>query len=60
MKEFFADNIKRVTLKLTSSKTLGFTIATIALYQNKLTGDQWLIAFGIFCGINVAQKLIEK
>lgn len=60
MKEWFKKIADRVFIKLTSAKTAGFVVATSMLYFDKLTGEQWLIAFGVFCGVNVAQKFLPK
>lgn len=52
--------IKRIMLKATSVKTIGFAIATILLLLGKISSQTWLVAYGIFAGANVGQKYLFK
>ncbi len=39
-------------------KFLGFIVATVLAWTGRLSGEGWLIAFGIYAGFNVAQKVL--
>ena len=46
--------------KMIPKKFLVFTIATIGLFMELITGQEWTIIAGIYLGLNVAKALIPK
>ena len=60
MKEWIVKEAERLWRNATSRTWIGFSLATALLYYEKLSGDQWLYAYSIFCGLNVAKDMIFK
>ena len=46
--------------KLMSRKLLTLTIATIALFTNKLEGDNWVILATVYIGVEAATNIVER
>ncbi len=44
--------------KLIPKKFVVFSIATVGLFLNLVTGEQWTIVAGIYLGTNVLKALI--
>lgn len=40
-------------------KFVGLILATFLCYIGRLDGSLWVIAFGVYCGANVSQKIFR-
>ena len=47
---------KRLLLKITSTKFIGFLVASVFFYIGKITPTQWLAILGGYMAINQYQK----
>lgn len=54
------DKIEKVWRMLGGRKFLGLILATILCYVGRLSGEMWVIAFSVYCGANVSQKVLKK
>ncbi len=46
--------------KLMSRKLLTLTIATVALFRDKLDGDHWVILATVYIGMEAATNIVER
>lgn len=51
---------KRFWVVIGGRKFLGFVLASVFLYLGKISQDIWLIAFSVYCGSNIAQKIFYE
>ena len=56
MKKF----LKKISKKLSSRKFQAWIVATLLLQVGKITSNDWVIITGIYIGINLIQKAIER
>jgi len=54
------DKTKNMWRILGGRKFLGFLLATLLCYTGKISGEIWIIAFTVYCGANVSQKIFQQ
>jgi hypothetical protein len=60
MKRNLTENIDFFFNKVIPKKLLVFIVATILIFDNKLSGDMWGFIAMIYLGTNVLQKFTKK